>query len=85
MPSEIESRTHDPVAATASAPAQALLSMQGITKSYGDHVVLNHIDLDVGPREKVAVVGPSGSGKTTILRASHRSHKAGRRHHLDRW
>ena len=70
MPSQIESRTHDPVAATASASAQALLSMRGITKSYGDHVVLNHIDLDVGPREKVAVVGPSGSGKTTILRAA---------------
>jgi len=70
MPSQIESRTHDPVAATASASAQALLSMRGITKSYGDHVVLNHIDLDVASREKVAVIGPSGSGKTTILRAA---------------
>src|SRR5215470_7096936 len=70
MPSEIESRTHDPVAATASASAQALLSMRGITKSYGDHVVLNHIDLDVVSREKVAIIGPSGSGKTTILRAA---------------
>jgi polar amino acid transport system ATP-binding protein len=46
----------------------ALLEMRGVAKSYGERKVLDHIDLNVAPREKVAVIGPSGSGKTTILR-----------------
>jgi polar amino acid transport system ATP-binding protein len=54
----------------AAEPAHALLSMRGISKSYGDRKILDSIDLDVAPREKVALIGPSGSGKTTILRAA---------------
>ncbi len=50
--------------------SEALLSMRGISKSYGERKILDRIDLDVAPREKVAVIGPSGSGKTTILRAA---------------
>ncbi len=45
-----------------------LMSMREISKSYGDRKILDHIDLDVAPGEKVALIGPSGSGKTTILR-----------------
>lgn len=39
-----------------------------VTKAFGDLVVLNQLDLEVAPAEKIAIVGPSGSGKTTILR-----------------
>jgi polar amino acid transport system ATP-binding protein len=46
----------------------ALLQMRGVAKSYGERKILNHIDLDLAAREKVAIIGPSGSGKTTILR-----------------
>jgi polar amino acid transport system ATP-binding protein len=46
----------------------ALVSIQGLHKSYGDRKVLENLDLDVAPREKVALIGPSGSGKTSLLR-----------------
>jgi polar amino acid transport system ATP-binding protein len=52
-------------------PEQAgepMVRFQGVTKRYGDLVVLDQLDLDVMPNEKVAIIGPSGSGKTTVLR-----------------
>jgi polar amino acid transport system ATP-binding protein len=39
-----------------------------VHKSFGDHVVLDGIDLDIGVGEVVTLVGPSGSGKSTLLR-----------------
>ena len=40
-----------------------------VTKTYGDLVVLDQLDLDVAAGETVSIIGPSGSGKTTVLRA----------------
>ena len=40
----------------------------GLVKRYGDHTVLQDIDLDVAEGEVVCVIGPSGSGKSTLLR-----------------
>lgn len=39
-----------------------------VWKEYGDHVVLERIDITIEPRAFVALVGPSGCGKTTFLR-----------------
>lgn len=39
-----------------------------VWKEYGDHIVLEQIDLTIAPRAFVALVGPSGCGKTTFLR-----------------
>ena len=45
-----------------------ILSIRGLRKSFGAHVVLDGIDFDVQPSQVVVVIGPSGSGKSTFLR-----------------
>lgn len=45
-----------------------IVSYKKITKAYGELEVLKHIDFDIYPGEKVALIGPSGSGKTTLAR-----------------
>ena len=45
-----------------------LIETKGLTKRYGELLVLNHIDEVIRDGEKVAVIGPSGSGKSTFLR-----------------
>lgn len=45
-----------------------LLYLENVTKSYGQKLVLNDIDLAVREKEFCTVVGPSGCGKSTLLR-----------------
>ncbi|MBN9375569.1 MAG: amino acid ABC transporter ATP-binding protein [Cellulomonas sp.] len=45
-----------------------LLTVRGLTKSFGPRQVLGSVDLDVVGGQVLAVVGSSGSGKTTLLR-----------------
>ncbi|HEY0474880.1 MAG TPA: ABC transporter ATP-binding protein [Kribbella sp.] len=40
---------------------------RGITKTFGDVVALDGIDLDVSPGQIHGLVGPNGAGKTTLL------------------
>lgn len=49
-------------------PAAPLLTVRGLSKSFGRDEVLKSIDLTVNRGEIVALIGPSGSGKTTVLR-----------------
>lgn len=45
-----------------------LLAVEGVEASYGAVRVLHGVDVEVHPRETVAVVGESGSGKSTLAR-----------------
>jgi len=46
----------------------AKISLRGVRKSFGTHLVLDGIDLDIAEGTVVSLIGPSGSGKSTLLR-----------------
>ncbi|WP_305848676.1 ectoine/hydroxyectoine ABC transporter ATP-binding protein EhuA [Methylocapsa sp. S129] len=45
-----------------------IIKFEGVTKRFGQTVVLNNFDFIVAQGEKVVLIGPSGSGKSTLLR-----------------
>src|ERR1700692_1053332 len=48
--------------------ADAVLSIQGVSKQFGSHVVLEDITFDVPRGETSAILGPSGTGKSVLLK-----------------
>src|SRR5204862_3843389 len=64
-------RPPDPRAGAAGAGAgrmSAFVHLEGITKRFGDNVVLKSVDLSVDEHQVVCLIGASGSGKSTLLR-----------------
>ncbi|GEO83820.1 MULTISPECIES: energy-dependent translational throttle protein EttA [Alphaproteobacteria] len=47
---------------------QVVIEMEGITKGYGDRVLIDDLTLKLPPGGIVGVIGPNGAGKTTLFR-----------------
>ncbi len=63
-------------------PADPIISIQGMSKFFGDFQALADIDLDVAIGERIVICGPSGSGKSTLIRCINRleAHNSGSIH-----
>ncbi|MCC6783550.1 MAG: ATP-binding cassette domain-containing protein [Planctomycetes bacterium] len=44
-----------------------VVQLRGVHKAFDGRVVLDGLDLEIGPRSRVGVVGPNGAGKSTML------------------
>jgi ATPase subunit of ABC transporter with duplicated ATPase domains len=46
----------------------AALVARDVTKAFGPHVVLDGVNVTVGPQSRIGVIAPNGTGKSTLLR-----------------
>ena len=59
-----------------------VISLDGVSKWYGDFQALKDINLAINLKEKIVICGPSGSGKSTLIRCLNRleAHQEGKIH-----
>lgn len=50
-------------------PDTPVISIQGLSVSYGRKTVLSHIYMDVLPGHLIGVIGPNGAGKSTLFKS----------------
>jgi zinc transport system ATP-binding protein len=48
--------------------AEPLIEVRDVTFGYGREVVLDHVNLQIQPRDFLAIIGPNGGGKTTLIK-----------------
>lgn len=56
-------------------PPSSSLTARGVSAWFGDHKVLERVNLDMPAGEVTALIGPSGCGKSTFLRILNRMHE----------
>ncbi|BAQ24938.1 ABC transporter ATP-binding protein [Streptococcus troglodytae] len=44
-----------------------ILKTQGLTKTYGQHIAVNHINLEIAKGSFTAILGPNGAGKSSTI------------------
>ncbi|MEP6795355.1 MAG: ABC-F family ATP-binding cassette domain-containing protein [Saprospiraceae bacterium] len=44
------------------------ITLESVSKSYGEKILLDHIDLRINRGDKIALIAQNGSGKTTLMR-----------------
>ena len=45
-----------------------ILECKNLSKTYGSHTALNHINLSLESGHIIGLLGPNGSGKTTLIK-----------------
>lgn len=45
-----------------------MIKIENVSKAYGSHLALDHINLDLEKGEIIGLLGPNGSGKTTLIK-----------------
>src|SRR5215210_1497875 len=72
MPPRRSSALEAPAAASRGAPAAAprapAVEVEGLERSYGDHLALDDVTFRLEAGHTLAVLGPNGAGKSTLLR-----------------
>ena len=48
--------------------SELIIQTQGLTKAYGQHMAVDHLNLEVRPGDIFGFLGPNGAGKTTTIR-----------------
>ncbi|HMK55340.1 MAG TPA: ABC transporter ATP-binding protein [Dissulfurispiraceae bacterium] len=48
--------------------SEAAIAAEGLTRTFGDHIAVDGLHLDVRRGELFGLVGPDGAGKTTVMR-----------------
>lgn len=52
-------------------PAQCpnpLIHLEDIRIQYDDNLVLDHVNLNIGPKDRIAMLGPNGAGKSSLIK-----------------
>src|SRR5690606_24258608 len=49
--------------------SEPVLDVSHVTVGFGDHLVLDGVDLQVHPGRATVLLGPNGAGKTTLIRS----------------
>ena len=53
---------------TKTEPKVPLIELRGVSKAFGENVILDRVNLKIDREEALVIIGPSGTGKSTILR-----------------